>query len=276
MLRISAASERPAGGSTLSQAQPGRRVAADRRPPPAHRRPLPPRRQRQLDSGRRPPAGGATSSTPLSVATATTLTTGCSRPRSSRPQEPLLAAGRAVPRPPLVGGQRAARFRHVHRGRRAAARGRRHTPGLAGYVTVATGPYGNQVVDPGESDALGAMFSPRPGFGSRDLEDAVVTLHGSRGLDRVRQHVVSAGGLGADAGHGGEHRDLRRRGLRRMAPAAERRARADRRGDRPPLASVRRGHGRGRRRHRRSRRPRARPPRAATWRSSGRPAPLRR
>ncbi|TRZ90176.1 class A beta-lactamase-related serine hydrolase [bacterium] len=52
-------------------------------------------------------------------------------------------------------------------------------PGLAGYVTVTTGPYGNQVVDPGVSDALGAMFLQIPGFGSRDLEDAVIERHGS-------------------------------------------------------------------------------------------------
>jgi hypothetical protein len=44
-------------------------------------------------------------------------------------------------------------------------------PGLAGYVTVTTGPYGNQVVDPGVSDALGAMFLQIPGFGSRDREE---------------------------------------------------------------------------------------------------------
>ena len=52
-------------------------------------------------------------------------------------------------------------------------------PGLPGYVTVTTGPYGNQVVDPGVSDALGAMFLQIPGFGSRDLEDAVIERYGS-------------------------------------------------------------------------------------------------
>jgi len=52
-------------------------------------------------------------------------------------------------------------------------------PGLAGYVTVTTSFYGNQTVDPSASDTLGSMFLQIPGFGSRDLEDAVVTRHGA-------------------------------------------------------------------------------------------------
>jgi hypothetical protein len=52
-------------------------------------------------------------------------------------------------------------------------------PGLNGYVTVTTSPYGNQVVDPSVSDALGAMLLQIPGVGSRDLEDVVVERHGS-------------------------------------------------------------------------------------------------
>ncbi len=52
-------------------------------------------------------------------------------------------------------------------------------PDLAGYVTVTTPAYGNQVVDPSESDTLGSMLLQIPGFGSRDLEDAVVTKHGA-------------------------------------------------------------------------------------------------
>jgi len=52
-------------------------------------------------------------------------------------------------------------------------------PGLAGYVTVTTPAYGNQTVDPSESDTLGSMFLQIPGFGSRDLEDAVIEKHGA-------------------------------------------------------------------------------------------------
>jgi len=52
-------------------------------------------------------------------------------------------------------------------------------PGLAGYVTVTTPSYGNQVVDPSEGDMLGSMFLQIPGFGSRDLEDAVLEKHGA-------------------------------------------------------------------------------------------------
>ena len=52
-------------------------------------------------------------------------------------------------------------------------------PDLQGYVTITTPSYGNQVVDPSESDDLGAMFLQIPGFGSRDLEDAVVTRRGA-------------------------------------------------------------------------------------------------
>ena len=52
-------------------------------------------------------------------------------------------------------------------------------PDLEGYVTITTPSYGNQVVDPSESDDLGAMFLQIPGFGSRDLEDAVVTRRGA-------------------------------------------------------------------------------------------------
>jgi hypothetical protein len=52
-------------------------------------------------------------------------------------------------------------------------------PGLTGYVTIATPAYGNQVVDPGESDSLGSMFLQLPGFGSRDLEDAVIEQRGN-------------------------------------------------------------------------------------------------
>ena len=52
-------------------------------------------------------------------------------------------------------------------------------PGLAGYVTVTTPSYGNQTVDPSTSDTLGSMFLQIPGFGSRDLEDAVIEKHGA-------------------------------------------------------------------------------------------------
>ena len=52
-------------------------------------------------------------------------------------------------------------------------------PGLAGYATVTTPSYGNQTVDPSESDTLGSMFLQIPGFGSRDLEDAVIEKHGA-------------------------------------------------------------------------------------------------
>ena len=52
-------------------------------------------------------------------------------------------------------------------------------PGIAGYVTVTMPAYGIQAVDPSESDTLGSMFLQIPGFGSRDLEDAVVTKHGT-------------------------------------------------------------------------------------------------
>lgn len=51
-------------------------------------------------------------------------------------------------------------------------------PGLDGYVTVYTGAYGTQVVDPNESDDVGLMFLQIPGFGSRDLNDAVVEERG--------------------------------------------------------------------------------------------------
>lgn len=47
-------------------------------------------------------------------------------------------------------------------------------PGLQGYATVYAGDYGMQVVDPNESDSVGLMFLQIPGFGSRDLNDAVV------------------------------------------------------------------------------------------------------
>ena len=52
-------------------------------------------------------------------------------------------------------------------------------PGLAGYVTVTTPAYGNQTVDPSESDTLGSMFLQIPGIGSRDLEDAAIEKHGA-------------------------------------------------------------------------------------------------
>jgi len=51
-------------------------------------------------------------------------------------------------------------------------------PGLPGYVSVTTAPYGLQLVIP-VGDMLGAMFLQIPGIGSRDLEDAVVEQHGS-------------------------------------------------------------------------------------------------
>jgi hypothetical protein len=52
-------------------------------------------------------------------------------------------------------------------------------PGLAGYVTVTTPSYGMVPVEPSESDIVGSMFLQIPGFGSRDLEDAVVTKRGT-------------------------------------------------------------------------------------------------
>ena len=51
-------------------------------------------------------------------------------------------------------------------------------PGLEGYVTVYTGGYGLQVVDPSASEDVARMFLQIPGFGSRDLNDAVVTDRG--------------------------------------------------------------------------------------------------
>jgi CubicO group peptidase (beta-lactamase class C family) len=51
-------------------------------------------------------------------------------------------------------------------------------PGLPGYVSVTTAPYGLQLVNP-VHDVLGAMFLQIPGIGSRDLEDAVVEQHGA-------------------------------------------------------------------------------------------------
>lgn len=53
------------------------------------------------------------------------------------------------------------------------------TPGLTGHVTITTPSYGTQVVDSGESDSLGSMFLQIPGFGSRDLEDAVIERRGN-------------------------------------------------------------------------------------------------
>lgn len=47
-------------------------------------------------------------------------------------------------------------------------------PGLPGYATVTTAGSGLQVVDPGVSDALAAMFLQIPQVGSRDLADAIV------------------------------------------------------------------------------------------------------
>ena len=52
-------------------------------------------------------------------------------------------------------------------------------PDVTGYVTVTTPIYGNQTVDPSESDTVGTMFLQIPGFSSRDLEDAVVAKHGA-------------------------------------------------------------------------------------------------
>ena len=51
-------------------------------------------------------------------------------------------------------------------------------PGLPGYVSVTTAPYGSQLVIPA-GDMLGAMFLQIPGIGSRDLEDAVVSWRGA-------------------------------------------------------------------------------------------------
>jgi hypothetical protein len=47
-------------------------------------------------------------------------------------------------------------------------------PGLSGYLTVLTPSYGMQIVDPSESDDVALMFLQIPGFGSRDLNDAVI------------------------------------------------------------------------------------------------------
>ena len=52
-------------------------------------------------------------------------------------------------------------------------------PDLPGYVTVSTPTYQQQVVNPAKSDDRGFMFLQIPGTGSRDLEDAVVTRHGT-------------------------------------------------------------------------------------------------
>ena len=51
-------------------------------------------------------------------------------------------------------------------------------PHLGGYATVTTGSYGQQIVDPGESDTVGLMFLQIPSFGSENLNDAVVEERG--------------------------------------------------------------------------------------------------
>jgi len=50
-------------------------------------------------------------------------------------------------------------------------------PGLPGYVTAASRMYGDQVVDPSESDSLGSMLLQIPGNGSRNLEDLSAERH---------------------------------------------------------------------------------------------------
>ncbi len=50
-------------------------------------------------------------------------------------------------------------------------------PGLPGHVTVGARMYGNQVVDPSESDTLGSMLLQIPGNGSRNLEDLTAEQH---------------------------------------------------------------------------------------------------
>jgi hypothetical protein len=64
------------------------------------------------------------------------------------------------------------RLLHLQRGRRALLRVG-GVPGLTGCVTITTGTYGNQAADPGARDTVGAMVPRIPGFGSRDLEDAL-------------------------------------------------------------------------------------------------------
>jgi hypothetical protein len=51
-------------------------------------------------------------------------------------------------------------------------------PGLNGYVTVTTAPYGLQIVNPLESEGVGLMFLQLPGLGSRDMNDLVVQERG--------------------------------------------------------------------------------------------------
>ncbi len=51
-------------------------------------------------------------------------------------------------------------------------------PRLQGYVTVTTGSYGMQVVDPSQSDTAGLMFLQIPSFGSENMNDAVVEQRG--------------------------------------------------------------------------------------------------
>ena len=83
-------------------------------------------------------------------------------------------------------------------------------PGLPGYVTVAARMYGNQVVDPSESDTLGSMLLQIPGNGSRTLEDLTAEQHAGeewmkwgsslfRPLDAVPALAAGANAVTVDA-----------------------------------------------------------------------------
>ena len=102
-------------------------------------------------------------------------------------------------------------------------------PGLTGYVTVTTGPYGTQVVDPSISDALGAMLLQIPGMGSRDLEDAVVERHGSKDWIRFGSTLYRPEDAVSELAAGPNSVTFAHRGARRVAGVDQRRKRANRR-----------------------------------------------
>jgi len=57
-------------------------------------------------------------------------------------------------------------------------------PGMDGYITVTTGGYGTQVVRPDAAGEAALMFLQIPGFGSRDLNDAIVEQYGGEDFMR--------------------------------------------------------------------------------------------
>ena len=146
-------------------------------------------------------------------------------------------------------------------------------PGLAGWATVnIPASYGLQPVDPKGSDGVGSMFLQIPGEGSRDLEDAVFEKHGAeewvwwssalyRPLDTVAALAAGANTVTFDADAHTEWRSV--------TAAATLQVAAGTAWSSTTTTSTWSTTARPSRR-RRTRRP------AATWPSSGRPAPAPR